>query len=305
VGSLFPPHIDEITTLIDDLRDASRHEIITTNDQDEVRRSLPSKFEEKSGQGPLSLVVYFLGIFRVYQNEREITEWHSLKGRDILKYLLSRPGTPVIKDVLMDIFWPDVDPKAARRNLHQAIYSLRQSLRGEQPGFHHIWFENDCYFLNPQMNIWLDFREFENYIQVGRRLDTSGQLEDALAQYGMAEGLYQGDFLEEDLYEDWPMVQREQLLNLYLSTADKMGDYYLQNRQYAAAVSVCQKVLAKDRCYEAAHRRLMQCYLAQGQRHLAIRQYQTCLRSLKEELDIKPSEEIVELYLRISSQSIF
>ncbi len=249
-----------------------------------------------------SLAVYCLGPFQAYQDERLVENWLSRKGLSIFKYLVLHHPTPVGKEILMDTFWPDSDPEAARRNLHQAIYSLRQALRGEQQEFHHIWFKSDCYSLNPDIEIWLDFREFEKCINAGRRLDKAERLEEAIEQYGTAEVLYQGDFLEEDPYEDWPIVQREQILNLYLSLVDRLSKLYLQNLQYAAVVYLCHKVLARDRCYEAAHRRLMQCYLAQGQRHLAVRQYQTCIRALREELDIPPSEKTVALYGRIASK---
>jgi DNA-binding SARP family transcriptional activator len=256
----------------------------------------------ESEQTPRSLFVYCLGRFRVFQGEKEITEWHSFKGRDVFKYLLVRRDTPVAKDILMDVFWPDADPQAARRNLHQTIYSLRQTLRGEQPEFQYIWFENDCYFINPQMRVWLDFFEFEKYIQAGLRLELAGQFEEAIEQIGIAEGLYLGDFLEEDFYEEWPVVHRQKLLNQYMNLVEKLIVFYFQNRQYPAAVHFCEKILAKDRCYEAAHRHLMTCYLAQGLRHLAIRQYQTCIRALREEVDIEPSEETVALYKHILCQ---
>jgi DNA-binding SARP family transcriptional activator len=221
----------------------------------------------------------------------------------VFKYLILEHPTPVVKEILMDTFWPDSDVEAARRNLHQAIYALRQTLRGEQQKFHHIWFRNDCYSLNPDIETWIDFREFEKCIDTGRRLEKAGRLNEAIEQYGTAEGLYHSDFLEEDLYEDWPVIQRQQLFNQYLSLVDKLSEFYFQNRQYAAAVHFCQKILAKDRCYEAAHRRLMQSYLAQELRHLAIRQYQTCIRALREEVGIEPSEETVTLYKHIMSQS--
>lgn len=199
----------------------------------------------------------------------------------------------------MDTFWPDSDLEAARRNLHQAIYALRQILRGEQSEFHHIFFKNDCYSLNPAIDLWIDFKEFEKCIHAGRRLDQSGLPENAIEQYGTAEALYQGDFLEEDLYEDWPTVQRERLRNSYFSLVDRLTELYLQAGQYTAVIHLCHKVLAKDRCYESVHRVLMQCYLAQGQRHLAVRQYQACIRALREDLGIRPSQETVDLYHRI------
>ena len=61
------------------------------------------------------------------------------------------------------------------------------------------------------------------------------------------------------------------------------------------------KLVMEDNCYEEAHRRLMECYLAQGQRHLAVRQYQTCAETLREELDLAPSEETVTLYRHITT----
>jgi DNA-binding SARP family transcriptional activator len=253
--------------------------------------------------GRRSLGVYCLGQFQVYQDEQLVENWLSRKGLSVFKYLILEHPAPVGKEILMDTFWPDSDPESARRNLHQAIYCLRQTFRGEQQEFHHIWFKNDCYSLNPNMETWIDFREFQKGIEAGRRLEIAGQIEEAIEQYGTAEGLYHGEFLEEDLYEEWPVVQRQQLLNQYSSLVDKLSESYFQNRQYAAAVHFCQKILAKDRCYEAAHRMLMQCYLAQGLRHLAIRQYQTCIRALREEVDIEPSEETVTLYKHIVSQS--
>jgi DNA-binding SARP family transcriptional activator len=118
-------------------------------------------------------------------------------------------------------------------------------------------------------------------------------------QYGIAEGLYQGDFLEENVYEDWPGLQRTRLRDLYLDTADRLSEHYVQQHEYTAAIALCQKVLVKDNCREEAHRRLMHCYLGQGQRHLAVRQYQVCVETLREQLHLNPSEETVELYQRI------
>jgi DNA-binding SARP family transcriptional activator len=54
--------------------------------------------------------------------------------------------------------------------------------------------------------------------------------------------------------------------------------------------------LAQDNCYEEMHRRLMECYLAQGRRGLAARQYQAYVQALRIELDVPPSPEIQRFY---------
>src|SRR5262249_1304304 len=101
------------------------------------------------------------------------------------------------KDVLMDVFWPDTDPESARRNLHQAIYSLRQTMRRGEPNFQPIQFENECYWLNPEIDLWLDSEEFARNAQPGGQLEAAGRPDEAAAAYQRAEGLYLGDFLEQ------------------------------------------------------------------------------------------------------------
>ena len=99
----------------------------------------------------------------------------------------------------------------------------------------------------------------------------------------------------------WCRWQREQFRDMYLDISDRLSEYYLQSGEYAAAMALCQKELAEDNCYEQAHFRLMRCYLAQHQRHLAVRQYQICQEALKTELDLEPSEETTALYQELIS----
>ena len=250
-----------------------------------------------------NMEIYCFGPFRVYQHHQLIEEWNGLRGQAVLKYLVAHRGTPTAKDVLMDVFWPDADPEAARRNLHQAIYSLRQTLRRRDPNIQHIQFENNQYLLNPALSVWIDVEAFQTHIQSGRRLEAAGQPAAAMVDYGAAEGLYQGDFLEEDLYDEWSRPQRERLRTTYLDIADRLSEYHRQQGEYSAAIALCQKVLTLDNCVEEAHRRLMRCYLAQGQRHLAIRQYHTCVQALAKELDVPPADETRSLYASISANS--
>jgi DNA-binding SARP family transcriptional activator len=47
----------------------------------------------------------------------------------------------------------------------------------------------------------------------------------------------------------------------------------------------------------------MRCYLRQGQRHLALRQYHLCVEALEQELDVPPMPATVELYRQIRATS--
>jgi DNA-binding SARP family transcriptional activator len=249
-----------------------------------------------------TLVVHCLGVLRVYCRDRLINDWNGLKGQMVFKYLLFRRKRPIAKDILMDMFWHDMEPEAARRNLHQAIYSLRQTLKqSSSKKQQYILFENDSYYLNPDITTWLDFEAFEQYVHQGRRLEAAGKVAEAMTKYGIAEGLYQGDFLEDDLYEDWTNQPRLRFRQMYLEVTDRLSEYYCQQQKYSGAIALCQKLLARDSCHEPAHRRLMRCYQAQRQRHLAVRQYHTCREQLKQELDLAPAPETEALYRQLTA----
>ena len=124
-------------------------------------------------------------------------------------------------------------------------------------------------------------------------------LAEAMGEYEVAEGLYQGDLLEEDLYQDWLIPRREGLKDSYLVISDRLSRYYLKEKRYAACIHLCQRILAKDDCREDAHRRLMRCYSRQGQRNLALRQYHLCAKALEQVLDVPPMPETVALYHQI------
>jgi len=258
-----------------------------------------AKPDEEQEAGPPSLIVYCLGQFRVYQDDKLTTDWPSGKGKSIFKYMIANRQRPIAKDVLMDLFWRGADPDAARNNLNVAIYGLRQALRARRPDFSHILFQDDHYLLNPSMAVWVDAEEFLAHCERGRKLEKEKRAAPAAAEYEVAEGLYQGDFLEEDLYEDWPTLQREGLRDSYLVILEQLSRHYLESQRYAVCIHLCQRILAKDDCREDAHRRLMRCYCRQGQPYLALRQYHLCAETLQKELEVPPMAETLALYEHI------
>jgi DNA-binding SARP family transcriptional activator len=244
------------------------------------------------------LTIYCLGAFRVFHGTQFVENWGSKKAQQIFKYLVLHRTYPLPKEVLMNTIWPEADPEAARRNLHQAVYLLRQAIKSEL-GLSCILFDNDCYRIDPVLKLWVDHEEFERQVQTGQLLEKSGQVEQAMEAYGMAEGLYQDDFLVEDLYEDWPKTQREYLWQQYLMVTHRLAAYYLDQKDYTPAMALGRRILSKDNAQEPAHQILIRAYLGQGLRHMAMRQYKSCAQALKQELSIAPAPETQPLYRQI------
>ena len=258
---------------------------------------------DQSAKTP-GLTVYTLGAFRVYQNEQQVATWQGNKSKLIFKYLVTHRQHFIHREILMDLFWPEAAPEAARRNLYQAIYKLRQTLQADYPEFSHVLFEDNCYGFNPELEVWVDSEAFVEYYQTGQRLEQKGRLYEAIRAYELAQNLYEGEFLAEDIYEEWPAPQREHLKQTYLDILDRLSQYYCDRKQLALCITLCQKILGEDRCREDAHRRLMRCYHYQGQRHLALRQYHLCVEALAKELEVSPMPATLELYQQIRKNSL-
>jgi len=251
-----------------------------------------------------SLLVYCLGQFRVYKNDQLIDKWPGNKCKQVLKYLVVHRDIPVNQEILMEEFWPGMDAKGARRNLYQAVYNLRQALQideGEENASY-VLTEDNHYRLNPKLEIWVDSEAFNSYYQNALSLLGAGHQKQAIQELEAAENLYQGEFLAEDRYEDWPLVHRENLKNAYLDTLGQLSQHFYTGGQFAMSIYYCHKILAEDKCREDVHRRVMLCYLNLDQPHLALRQYHTCVEALQEELDVPPMQATKELFKQIQQR---
>jgi DNA-binding SARP family transcriptional activator len=244
------------------------------------------------------LSVHLLGPLKVRLDEVAVDDWPSGRGRSLFKYLVTHRDPWPRRDQLMDAFWPEAAPAAARNSLNVAVHGLRRAFRAsaEVPV---VVLEDGSYRLGPQLRLWLDVDEFERHVAGGRRLDAAGDPGGAAAEYERALALYQGDFLADDPYEDWPVMTREHLLLNYLDVLDRLGGRYFDRGQYGACVALCRLLVQRDPCREGGHRRLMRCVARQGQPHLALRQYQACADALDRELGVDPDPATVALAQQI------
>jgi DNA-binding SARP family transcriptional activator len=275
----------------------SAHELETL---EEDAPSPPDDLPSAGAKQEPMLVVHCLGPFQVYMNNKPVERWPSGKGKSIFKYLVIKRERPVAKEVLMDLFWPEVDPDAARNNLNVAIYGLRQAFRDGDTDFSHVLYQDEHYLLNPELQVWLDVEEFMARFQSGQRLQHEGLVTEAVREYHAAEALYQGELLEEDRYEEWLMPLRRQLASSHLELLERLSQYYLDKEEYTSCITICRSMLSLDPCLEDSHCCLMRCHCRQGQRHLALRQYHQCVKVLKEDLEVEPGPRTEELYEKIS-----
>jgi DNA-binding SARP family transcriptional activator len=201
----------------------------------------------------------------------------------------------------MGWLWPESNLKKARWSLNSAIHGLRKLLSGCSSSIstNYVFLEDGYYRLSPDVRVSTDVDDFDRHHEQGRRLEKDRRKQDAAIEYEKAVGLYRGDYLIEDLYEDWTMVERERLANAYIDLLGRLAIYYMGVGQQQESIRACYKVLEKDRCHEDSYRLLMQCYARLGLRARALHQYRMCEQILSQEYGTSPSPETRSLYMRL------
>ena len=126
-------------------------------------------------------------------------------------FLAAHHPSPVHSEVLMEAFWPSAEPKAARNNLHVAIYGLRRSFEDCGCSTQHVVFDSDFYGFATNLTIATDVDAFEAAATRGAASDERGNTGGAITAYREALSLYRGAYVENDPYAEWAQNERRRL----------------------------------------------------------------------------------------------
>jgi DNA-binding SARP family transcriptional activator len=167
-----------------------------------------------------------------------------------------------------------------------------------------VLLSNNCYVINPKLIISTDLKRFLTYWNRSIFVEVDSRISSAVNELELAASLYHGDFMQDDLYEEWTISERENLREVYLEILENLSRIYSLDGKPETAIDLCKSILEKDDCREKVHRRLMLCYHRIGDRDHALRQFQKCTEILKRELDVGPSTSTVELYHKIHDDTL-
>jgi DNA-binding SARP family transcriptional activator len=243
-----------------------------------------------------TLEVRCLGAFGVYDGGRRLGPWSSRRAKALMKQLVLHRHRALPREVLMEAFWPEACPAAARNNLHGAVHALRRFLRDVHGDVEHVVFEDGCYALAPELDVWDDVGEFERLAREARRCEP----EAALALLEAADELYAGQLFDDDPYEEWMQPRRRELEAVHLEVLDLLLEHHRDRGALHDWAAVARRIVAAEPWREEVQRELMTCYARQGQHSLALRQFQDCAVALRSALGLVPGPDTEELLARIS-----
>ena len=280
--------LDVLKTLIaDDNREVAREAQAT------VQRQQMYHWSREWERSAMHLEL--LGPVRMYSAQRDVTnmKWIRNKSRDLLVYL-AHSGNPVDKDKILEALWPSVPYQQANSQFHTTMHNLRRVMEEETGQGELVTYRGGRYCFLPD-RIHVDKESFQQLL-AGVRVSSNEELTESLvALLEEAVALYRGDYLMELDYT-WILPEQEYLRQLHTRARDRLGQYYLSQQRYPEAIIHLERLVRDNPLTDEYYLRLMTAYGALGDTRTIHLLYQRLRQALWEELDLKPSRTIEDLY---------
>jgi len=252
-----------------------------------------------------SFCISLLGRFRCTYDNQELAGLEGRKVQELLCYLLLCRQRIQCRESLASVLWSDKSTVQSKKYLRQALWQLQSAVEPVQRMLHVDLFciDQEWISLNPAVNLWLDVAVIEEAFAGVQSIPGAALTPVQLRRVQEAVALYRGELLE-GWYQEWCIYERERMQSTYLMLLDKLVDYCETQQTYEAGIEYGLRILRFDRARERTHRRLMHIYYGMGDRTGALRQYQSCVTALQEELQVEPAAQTVALYKRMCADQL-
>ena len=256
---------------------------------------------------PAILEVRLFGGLQISFDARNIGRFESQKSRGLFVYLLLHRDRSFSRELLAGMYWPEQNPHSARRNLRQAVYSLRRDLAEQTGGaWDPLRSDHSTIGFNSPRKVWVDVEAF----QAALRAAGAGNGHIEPAPLAAAAQLYTGDFLAGfhvkgcPAFEEWMLQEQESLREAAAAALRQMVHFQLKEGGYALGIRYARQLLRLDPLAEDMYRQLMRLYAFSGRRERALATYGELCDVLKRELGVEPQEETVADYRAVVAEDL-
>lgn len=249
--------------------------------------------------------------FEVSLDGRPVAKFEADTARALLAYLALQPGAAVKRETLAALLWDAQDTAGALTNLRSALRRVRTALdtngdKGQAPRVEYIIADRATLTFNPEAPAWIDVLAFEQRLAEVRHHPhtTVEECPQCIARLHEAAALHCGAFLADVAidtqgFREWRRIEGERLQRLAMSTLYTLGEHAFRIGAFGEAEAIARRQLNIESWNEEAHRQLMRVLFASGRRTAALAQFESCRKTLAEELGIDPDDETQTLYLRL------
>jgi DNA-binding SARP family transcriptional activator len=211
------------------------------------------------------------------------------QGRHLLGFLAAEHARPLSRDELASEIWPTSLPLAWESSLKAIVSKVRAALsRAGLPGTELIRNAFGAYQFRLPRHGWVDLDAAVLAVHLAEAALKSGDLDGAAGHAFVARLITARPFLP-GVEGMWADEWRRKLQELRIRAVECMAEVQLQRGQASAAIQSAELVLGLDELRESGWRLLMRAHAATGNIGTALRAFDRCRLTLREQLGTVPS----------------
>lgn len=244
------------------------------------------------------LRIQLLGAFIVYVNGNAVenSRWRLQKAKAVVAMLALAPGQRGRREQVLDRLWPDMEPVAAARNLHQTLYVARRTLAGAGAGSDGLLaIRGEVVVLDDTGPVDVDVLQFERSAVAALADGVEANLRDAADSYS-------GDLLPDLPDADWLTTRRDELREIHREVLVKLASTVAQRAPEEALV-ILTHVLESDPVHEGAVRAQMGVLAGMGRRSEALARYERLVDELLDAFGTDPDPRTTALFRELLTGS--
>jgi DNA-binding SARP family transcriptional activator len=204
------------------------------------------------------------------------------KEAGLLAWLAVEGPTP--RNKIASLLWPDKGDGAARNNLRQRLYLLRQRAGCDLT-------ETSSEVLRLTDNVWHDIAGIGDLL-----------IQDVAAAPDDLLGVL--DYSDCEHFDAWARAARQQWRVARRSKLAEIASRLERDGHVALALQYGERLIKDDPLLEHAHRRLMRLHYLRGDRVAALSAFSRCRDLLRRELGASPDRETLELAALVEASGV-
>lgn len=244
------------------------------------------------------LRIQLLGSFTVQVDGKAVdnVHWRLRKAKALVAMLALAPGQRGHREQVLDRLWPDLEPLAAARNLHQTLYVARHTLAGLGAGSDELLaIRGDVVLLDGTGPVAVDVLQFERSAVAALAAGVEAGLREAA-------DLYSGDLLPDLPDADWLTTRRDELRETHREVLVKLAST-VALRTPEEALAILTRALISDPLHEGAVRAQMAVLAGMGRRSEALARYERLVDDLLDAFGTDPDTRTVGLFRELLTGS--
>ena len=239
--------------------------------------------------------VFTLGRTEVITPQGPLTgDWLDQRAGQLLRYLAcERHRVAPTEEIAESVF-----SHAQRTTLNTVryfIHTLRKKLEPGRPKHGRasvVLARHGGYTLNDAV-VWIDADEFEAQVNAGLAALASGERAAAMDHFETAVSLYQGDFLADEPYAEWALMERERLRALVGKPLRALSELHADDPEVAAGY--LERLAQMEPLDGEVQHELLRLWVRQGRLSRAARHYRAFQQRFLREFGEHPAFSLSEI----------